>query len=129
MLFLSETFRNMPAPESHHHVELGSISSCVARSLTWCRGKASPSSNVRCSWMFPSQEHQLVNRSDDSIFYVAVFKPSLIEQACRSRSMKVSSPNTILAKGVLHTIMPPEAFDLTRRTMDASMIGALDAEI
>jgi hypothetical protein len=36
--------------------------------------------------MFPSQEHQLVDRSNDAQYYVAVFKPELINKSCRSAS-------------------------------------------
>jgi len=34
-------------------------------------------------WFAPQQEHHLAHRTSDAQYYVAVFKPEMIEGACR----------------------------------------------
>lgn len=80
-------------------------------------------------WMFPAQEHQLVDRSDDAQNFVAVFKPELIERSCRSRAYADLRRKRITGDGVLHTILDPESFDLIRKTMEDLMEGSLDADL
>src|SRR5271154_3284155 len=84
LLYLAESARNLLSIKSHRHKELelnlvvqGTISYVVSRRrFTFKRGAL--------VWLFPSQEHQLVDRSRDAKFYVAVFKRNLIGRACRS---------------------------------------------
>jgi methylphosphotriester-DNA--protein-cysteine methyltransferase len=71
----------------------------------------------------------LVDRSDDAEYYVAVFTPRLIAQACRGRGyegLKLRAPRDA---GVLHTALDPEAFDFIRRTMDTLMRDSLDPDL
>jgi len=44
-------------------------------------------------WIFPEQEHQVVDRSDNAQFYVAAFKPSLINRSCRQPRTRVEAEN------------------------------------
>jgi AraC-like DNA-binding protein len=66
-------------------------------------------------WLFPSQEHQLVDRSRDAENYVAVFKPALIARSCRSATYEGLKRDTAEVDGILHTILPLETFDLVRK--------------
>jgi AraC-like DNA-binding protein len=79
--------------------------------------------------MFPAQEHQLVDRSDDAQYYVAVFKPEMIARSCRSRDYSDLRGKRAKCDGVLHTLLEPETFDLIRKTMDSLMQGSLDPDL
>jgi methylphosphotriester-DNA--protein-cysteine methyltransferase len=78
-------------------------------------------------WMFPAQEHQLVDRTDDAQYYVAVFKPAMIRSCCNGRSYQGLMNKD--ATGVLHTLLRPADFDLLRKTMDVLMRDSLDPDL
>jgi methylphosphotriester-DNA--protein-cysteine methyltransferase len=80
-------------------------------------------------WLFPQQEHQLVNRSDNAQLYVTVFKPSLIAQSCRTASYAGLKRQTNEQGGVLNAILKPESFSLLRSIMDSLMQGSLDSDL
>lgn len=83
-LFLADTARNPPHLASHHHVEL-ELNLVVRGAITYVvGGHRFTFSRRTLLWAFPSQEHQLVDRSDDAQYYVAVFKPKMINRFCRS---------------------------------------------
>jgi len=128
-LFLAESARNPPMLQSHHHIEL-ELNLVVRGSITYVVGGRRftfPSRTLL--WLFPAQEHQLVDRSDDAQYYVAVFKPSLIARSCRTRSYEGLKRATSGGEGVLHTRLEPESFDLVRKTMDSLMRGSLDSDL
>lgn len=127
MLFLAESARNPPVLKSHRHAEL-EINVVVRGSVTYVvRGRRFTFPARSLLWLFPEQEHRLVDRTDDARYYVAVFKPGMISAACRTRRyaglMKKNS------RDVLRTLLEPAAFDLVKRTMDDLMHGALDADL
>lgn len=129
LLFLAEAARNPPILKSHHHVEL-ELNLLVRGSITYVvDGKRFTFTGRTLLWMFPSQEHQLVDRSDDAQYYVAVFTPRLIAQACKGRGYEGLKRRAPHRTGVLHTTLDPETFDLVRRTMDALMRESLDPDI
>jgi AraC-like DNA-binding protein len=128
-LFLAESVRNPPRLDIHHHVELelnlivrGSVTYVVAgRRYTFPQGEL--------LWLFPAQEHQLVDRTDDAQYYVAVFKPELIDRSCSGdRYSALMRPNTVDGH-VLHTLLAPGPYDLIRRIMDGLMEEALDPDL
>ncbi len=128
-LFLCESVRNPPRLRSHHHAEL-ELNLVVRGSITYVVGGCRftfPSRTLL--WLFPAQEHQLVDRSDDAQNYVAVFKPSLIARSCRTASYAGLRRRTSGQDGVLHTRLEPESFDLVRKTMDSLMPGSLDPDV
>ena len=126
-LFLAESVRNPPKLNSHHHAEL-ELNLVVRGSITYVVGERRYTFPQRTLlWMFPAQEHQLVDRSDDAQNYVAVFKPQLVERSCRSKAYADLRRKRI--DGVLHTLLEPESFDLIRKTMDSLMQGALDPDL
>ena len=128
-LFLAEAARNPPILKSHHHVEL-ELNLVVRGSITYVvDGKRFTFTGRTLLWMFPSQEHQLVDRSDDAQYFVAVFTPRLISQACKGRGYQGLKRRTPADAGVLHTTLDPETFDLVRRTMEALMRDSLDPDI
>ena len=128
LLYLAESARNPPALRSHRHVELelnlvvsGTISYVVGgKRITFARGVL--------LWLFPTQDHQLVDRTQDAKFYVAVFKPSLIARSCRSPAYADLRAESAKTEGVLQTRLSLDAFDLVRRTMESLMEGAQDAD-
>jgi len=129
-LFLAETSRNPPVLRSHRHVEL-ELNLVVQGNITYVvRGKRFTFGKRTLLWMFPAQEHQLVDRSSDAQYYVAVFKPDLINIACRSdqhADLKRCSLKGV--DGVLNTMLRPAAFDLVGRVMETMMVGALDSDL
>ncbi len=136
-LFLAESARNPPALRPHHHVEL-ELNLVVNGTITYVVGGRRFSFPKRTLlWMFPEQEHQLVDRTVDAQYYVAVFKPGLIARACRGGAyagLKRKKPEVDAeARGegaaVLHTELAPDAFDLLRRTMDAIVEDGLDPDL
>jgi AraC-like DNA-binding protein len=128
-LYLAESARNVPKLESHHHVEL-ELNLVVRGSITYVvRGRRFTFPSRTLLWLFPEQEHQLVARSDDAQYYVAVFKPSLIAKSCRTPAYEGLKNGSHDKSGVLNTHLTPDAFDLIRKTMESLMEGALDPDV
>ena len=83
LVYLSDARLNPPALEAHAHDEL-ELNLVARGSVTYVvDGRRTTFSQRDLFWLFPDQVHQLVDRSPDSQFYVAVFKPSLILETCR----------------------------------------------
>ncbi len=128
-IFLAEAKRHLPYLKTHRHVELelnlvvsGTITYVVyGRRFTFPRGTL--------LWMFPSQEHQLVDLSQDGAYFVAVFKPSMIERTCLGEEYRELKRKSPAMRGVMHKIVEPSAFNAVRQTMDAMMEGSLDADV
>jgi methylphosphotriester-DNA--protein-cysteine methyltransferase len=128
-LFLAESARNAPRLHSHHHVEL-ELNLVVRGAITYVvRNRRYTFTKRSLLWLFPAQEHQLVDRSDDAEYYVVVFKPALIRQACHSRLYAPLRRKGTKLEGVIQSILEPESFDLIRKTMDAMMQGSLDPDV
>lgn len=128
-LFLAESARNPPVLRSHRHVEL-ELNLVVEGEITYVvRGQRFTFGKRSLLWMFPAQEHQLVDRTADAQYYVAVFKPGLIHQACSGERYEALKSSNVEGGGVLHTRLAPAAFDLVKRTMETLMIGAPDADL
>lgn len=128
-VFLAESARNPPALRPHHHVELelnlvrrGTISYVVGgRRLSFSRGTL--------LWLFPAQEHQLVDRSADAQYYVAVFKPAVVAQTCRSEAYaELQQSGGDLAE-VLQSRLEPGPLALLRQTMDDLLAGGPDPDL
>ena len=126
-LFLAEAARNPPVLRSHRHAEL-ELNLVAEGSITYVvRGKRFTFGKRTLLWMFPAQEHQLVDRSSDAQYYVAVFKPNLIHAACQSAQYDDLKRSNLKGEdGVLHTILEPGVFELLKGTMESMMVGSLD---
>jgi len=128
-LFLAEAVRNPPILESHHHLEL-ELNLVTQGTINYVmRGKRFTFQAGTLLWMFPSQEHQLVDRSDDARYYVAVFKRSLIERACRTPAYAGLKRAGRGLDTVVHAQLDPESFDLVRKVMETMMRGSLDPNL
>lgn len=128
-LFLAESARNPPVLRSHRHVEL-ELNLVVQGTITYVvRGQRFTFGKRTLLWMFPAQEHQLVDRSSDAQYYVAVFKPDLIRAACRSDRYDALKRSNVKDEGVLHTTLEPASYDLVKHTMETLVIGGLDADV
>jgi methylphosphotriester-DNA--protein-cysteine methyltransferase len=128
-LFLAESTRNPPKLHSHHHVEL-EVNLVVRGTITYVvSGRRFTFQPGTLIWLFPNQEHQLVDRSDDAQYYVAVFKPSLIARSCRTEAYQDLKRKNFRQDGVLNTRLAPDSFDLIRKTMDSLMQGSLDPDL
>lgn len=128
-LFLAEAARNPPVLKPHRHVEL-ELNLVVRGEITYVVGGRRFTFGKRTLlWMFPAQEHQLVDRTADAQYYVAVFKPDMIARSCRGPAYEGLKRDTAEEDGVLHTMLAPAEFDLMRGTMDALMDGSLDPDL
>ncbi len=128
-LYLGESIRNPPKLESHHHIEL-ELNLVVRGSITYVvSGRRFTFRSRTLLWLFPEQEHQLVNRSDDAQYYVVVFKPSLISRSCRSTAYDGLKDKSYEEGGVLNTLLESASFDLIRKTMDSLMQDSLDPDV
>ena len=128
-LFLAEAARNPPVLRSHRHEEL-ELNVVVRGTITYLSGSRRFTFGQRTLiWMFPSQEHQLVDRSGDAQYYVAVFKPALIRAACRGTGYRDLRRRRVALDGLLHAALPPESFDLVRRVMDTMVEDGLNPDI
>lgn len=128
-LFLAESVRNPPRLNSHHHAEL-ELNLVVNGSITYVVGGRRFTFERRTLlWMFPAQEHQLVDRSDNAQYYVAVFKAELIARSCRNKPYAGMRRKRLTGDGVLHTRLEPESFDLIRKTMDSLMCESISADL
>ena len=128
-IFLAESTRNPPKLKSHHHIEL-ELNLVVRGSITYIVNERRYTFQPRTLlWLFPEQEHQLVDRSDDAQCYVMVFKPSLIARSCRTAAYEDLKHYRDNKHGVLNTLLEPSTFDLIRKTMDSLMRGALDPDV
>jgi AraC-like DNA-binding protein len=128
-LFLAEAVRNPPKLKSHHHIEL-ELNLVVRGTITYVlSGRRFIFQPRTLLWLFPEQEHQLVDRSDNAQNYVAVFKPSLITRSCRTSAYEGLKRKNYEKDGILNTLLEPDSFDLIRRTMDSLMQGSLDPDL
>jgi len=129
LLYLADAARNLQSLQSHHHNEL-EVNLVVQGTITYVvdglRFTFTPRTLL---WLFPRQEHQLVDRSINAQIYVAVFKPSLIARSCRTTAYEGLKRETNDQGGVLSTLLRPDSFDLIQKTMDSLMQGSLDADL
>lgn len=128
-LFLAESARNPPSLQSHRHVEL-EINLVARGSVTYITGAGRFTFGIgSLIWMFPAQEHQLVDRSNDAQYYVAVFKPELIRRSCHSESYGGLKRKRAERGAMLHTVLDPETFGFLRCFMDQVMKGSIDPDL
>jgi AraC-like DNA-binding protein len=128
-LFLAESARNPPVLRSHRHVEL-EFNVVTEGSITYVVGGRRFTFRKRSLlWLFPSRDHQLVDRSADAKYYVAVFKPRLIRSACREPRYTALKQRAFAGDDVPHSVLEPAAFELVKRTMDLLLTDGLDPDL
>lgn len=83
-LFLAESVRNPPILQPHRHVEL-ELNLVVGGEIRYVVDNRSYHfSSGSLLWLFPGQVHQLVDRTPDAAYYVAVFRPEMIREVTSS---------------------------------------------
>jgi len=128
-LFLAESIRNPPALRPHRHVEL-ELNLVVNGTISYVvDGTRYSFSKGALLWLYPRQEHQLVDRTPDAAYYVAVFKPDLMERACRGAFYRGLKRQNSPGPGVIHCELTPQDFDTLRREMQAIVDDGLDADL
>lgn len=129
LLYLADSTRNLQEIQSHHHSEL-ELNLVVQGTITYVvEGRRFTFLPRTMLWLFARQEHQLVDRSQNAQFYVAVFKPSLIRKACRTELYGELRKIRRQRDGVLNTLLNAESFALIRNVLDSIMQDSLDAEV
>lgn len=129
LLYLAESTRNFQRIDSHHHAEL-ELNVIVQGAITYVvNGRRFTFSPRTLLWLFPRQEHQLVDRSDNLRLYVVAFKPSLINQSCHTQPYEGLKGKGKKEDGILSTVLDPKSFDLVTKIMDSLMEGALDSDL
>ena len=118
-----------PSLRSHHHAEL-ELNVVARGTITYVAGGQRLSFGPRSLlWMFPAQEHQLVDRTNDAQYYVAVFKAELIAGSCHGDTYKGLKRKKSEGDKVLHTVLDPQTFGFLRQMMDHVMEGSIDPDI
>ncbi len=127
-LFLAESARNPPFLLSHRHIEL-ELNVVVRGTVTYVVGGERFTFGGRSLfWLFPDQEHQVIDRTPDAQYYVAVFKPELIAASCRGKAYRGLSATAPREGGIMHTTLDSDSFGFLRRMMEWIMEGALDSD-
>ena len=128
-LFLAESIRNPPLLRPHHHVELEINLVAEGTIIYISEGQRFSFKKGALLWFFPSQEHQLVDRTADARYYVAVFKPEFIRRACRGARYADLKKKKPPQSGILHCDLSPQDFDRLRREMDKIIADGLDPDL
>jgi len=132
-IYLAESRRNLPVLKSHRHIEL-ELNLVTHGTITYIiSGNRYIFPRGSMLWIFPTQEHQLIDRSEDARWYVTVFKPQLIERACRGEKyagLKSGlSIENATGEGVLSKLLQLETYNRLTLIMDSLMEDALDPDI
>ncbi len=110
-LYLVESIRNPPRLQSHHHVEL-ELNLVVRGTVTYVvSGRRFTFQRRTLLWLYPDQEHQLIDLSKDAQNYVAVFKPSLIARSARAGLYAGLKTKKKEFEGVVNAVLEPDSFD------------------
>jgi AraC-like DNA-binding protein len=128
-LFLAESSRNPPVLKPHRHIELelnlvkaGAVSYVVDnRTYHFPRGSL--------IWIFPDQLHQLVDRTPDAAYYVAVFRPRLIRQSCRTNRYAPLRRAAPPGDGVPHFPVPEHQLQALVDMMESLTQDGQDADV
>ncbi|MFP4674088.1 MAG: helix-turn-helix domain-containing protein [Opitutales bacterium] len=128
-IFLAESVRNPPVLRPHRHVEL-ELNLVVSGEIIYVvKGQRYRFGQRSLLWIFPSQEHQLVDRTPDAGYYVAVFKPDLLKSACRGGRYKILKQSRPESEGIVHTELEPDVYESLRHEMESLVQDGLDPDL
>jgi AraC-like DNA-binding protein len=128
-VFLADAAKGIPWLATHHHAEL-ELNIVAKGHITYVVGKNRYHfANGDLLWLFPGQPHRLVDRSQDALYYVAVFKQSLIHKACHQEQYRALGLSRPPGKTMLHTHLGHQEFEFLRRMMDSLIAGAPDNDL
>ena len=129
LIYLADATRGLPYLRSHHHSEL-EVNFVCRGSITYLVDGHRYSFGVGALIWIPSrQEHQLIARSADAQFYVAVFKPSMVKSACRSSEYSDLRNLRGGHCGLLHSKVALETGRSMRDLMKTLTVGAPDEAV
>jgi AraC-like ligand binding domain len=112
LVYLAEPMRNLQGMQSHHHAELELnlvVQGTIKDVMNGRRFTFSPRTLL---WLFPAQERQFIDRSEDARFYVIVFKPSLIDRSCHAAIYDGLKRAPTEQDEILSTVLDAKFFDL-----------------
>jgi methylphosphotriester-DNA--protein-cysteine methyltransferase len=116
-LFSYDAERDPAMPDSHWHAEL-ELNLVVRGQVTYLSGGRRHRFDRRAMiWLFPGEEHQLVERSADAVLHVAVFRPGLVKRCAKGAHYRDLGKRRA-EEGLLHTVLDPESFEFVRRTTE-----------
>lgn len=128
-LFLAESIRNPPVLKPHRHAELELNLVANGRVVYVVDGHRFSFQAPTLLWLFPNQEHNLVDRSADARYYVAVFKPDLVRSACRGPDYRPVRRLRSADQRVLCVQLKPEAFHFLRQAMEKVLADGMDPDL
>jgi AraC-like DNA-binding protein len=128
-LFLAESLRNPPALKPHRHVELelNLVAAGEIRYVVEDRSYLFPAGTLL--WLFPEQTHQLVDRSPDARYFVAVFTPEMLSRHAESARYAPLRAGRPPHKGVLQCRLDAMEFDMLRQMMAEICAGGQDPDV
>lgn len=128
-VFLSESGPATARLSTHHHVEL-ELNLVRRGTVTYVTdGRRYTFRPGELLWLFPAQQHRVVDRSADAQNYVAVFKPSMIARCAQAPAYAPLRRKRVPGGGMIHGLLAPHDFELVRRTIDSLLDGAPDPEL
>ena len=125
---MAEDARGIPWLSPHQHEEL-ELNLVLTGSVTYVIGKRRYTfQSGDLFWLFPAQVHHAIERSADAKYYVASFKPSLIQSCATGPKyqplLKKHSPSS----SPLHCTLSPASFDKACQLMDHALRDGLDPD-
>jgi AraC-like DNA-binding protein len=122
-VYLADATLGPTVMRRHHHVEL-ELNLVTRGSITYVlEGRRYTFGPRTLLWFFPAQEHQLVDRTDNARYFVAVFRPSMIRAAARSPDYAELRRSRPSVSGVVQARLAPTAFELLSRAQAALCEG------
>lgn len=128
-LFLAESVRNPPMLNPHRHVELELNLVVGGEFRMVVEDRSYHFSSGILLWLFPGQMHQLVDRTPDAAYYVAVFRPDMIRKISGDTRYAELAADFPPRGGVLHLQPPAGAFQLLRQMMAELCAGGMDPDV
>lgn len=128
-LFLAESVRNPPVLRPHCHAEL-ELNLVVEGEITYVHENQCNTFPKRSLlWLFPEQVHQLVDRTSNAAYYVAVFTPRMLEETCSQERYAQLKSSKLSDSGILNTVLKPEEFDRMVKQMEELIEDGLDPDL
>ncbi|MCC5843147.1 MAG: helix-turn-helix transcriptional regulator [Verrucomicrobia bacterium] len=128
-VFLAESVRNPPMLKPHRHVEpeLNLVVGGEIRYVVDDRSYHFTAGTLL--WLFPGQVHQLVDRTPEAAYYVAVFRPDRLASLRDSDRYRALLGDFPPGEGVLSHRPPSGSFQMLRQMMGELCAGGLDPDL
>ena len=127
-LFLAEDARGIPWLSPHQHEEL-ELNLVLSGTVTYVISKRRYTfQGGDLFWLFPAQVHHAINRSADAKYYVASFKPSLIQSCATGPKYQALSKKRCPSSSPLHCTLSPALFTEVCQLMNHALRDGLDPD-